>query len=37
MPKVINKYERFISSEDEIKVYNTSFFIWSNINVKKRA
>ncbi|MEI0518392.1 ATPase, partial [Brachyspira murdochii] len=22
MPKVINKYERFISSEDEIEVYN---------------
>ncbi|PPS21681.1 hypothetical protein DJ52_09425 [Brachyspira murdochii] len=22
MPKIINKYERFISSEDEIEVYN---------------
>ena len=22
MPKVINKYERFISSEDEVQVYN---------------
>lgn len=31
MSKVINKYERFISNEDEMEVYNDRcFFIWSN-------
>ena len=37
MIKVINKYEHFISSKDEIHVYNMSFFIWSDYNAKKRA
>ena len=37
MPKVINKYERFISSEDEIQVYNArDAFLYGQTLMLKR-
>ncbi|MEI0517367.1 ATPase, partial [Brachyspira murdochii] len=37
MPKVINKYERFISSEDEIEVYNArDAFLYGQTLMLKR-
>ena len=37
MPKVINKYERFISSEDEIQVYNArDAFLYGQTIMLKR-
>ena len=37
MPKVINKYERFISSEDEVQVYNArDAFLYSQTLMLKR-
>ena len=37
MPKVINKYERFISSEDEMEVYNArDAFLYGQTIMLKR-
>ena len=37
MPKVINKYERFISSEDEVQVYNArDAFLYGQTLMLKR-
>ena len=37
MPKVINKYERFISSEDEMEVYNArDAFLYGQTLMLKR-
>ena len=37
MPKVINKYERFISSEDEMEVYNArDAFLYGQAIMLKR-
>ena len=37
MPKVINKYERFISSEDEMQVYNArDAFLYGQTIMLKR-